>query len=96
MSGPSLIADELGDLRALIRTLRQREAELRRRIIEHRPNGLLEGERYRIELRTAQSRRFDPALLPEQIRSDPRYNRLKHSTTLRAKLRNDPAHQNIK
>ena len=96
MSGPSLIADELCDLRALIRTLKKREAELWHRVIEHRPNGPLEGERYRIELYNAQSRRFDPALLPEHIRSDPSYSRLKHGTPLRAKLRNDPAHQNRK
>tara|TARA_R110002124_G_scaffold210809_2_gene377243 strand:- start:82 stop:369 length:288 start_codon:yes stop_codon:yes gene_type:complete len=79
------IADELGDLRALIRTLKAREAELRRRIIEHRPNAPLEGARFSVTIKASSARRFCPALLPDHIRNDERYIKRKSTRYVIAK-----------
>lgn len=75
MSGTHLIADELGDLRALIRTLKLREAELRQRIIARRANSPLEGTRFVVTVRTSARHSFDPSLLPDHVLADPRFAR---------------------
>jgi hypothetical protein len=95
MEKTSLIADELGDLRALIKTLKTRESELRRRILDRRPNAPLEGARFTVRLRENRHSRFDAALLPASIRSDPLYHRTKTTTYVTA-LPVKRADQNMK
>ncbi len=85
MTAPCLIADELGDLRALIRTLRAREAVLRDRILSARPNAPLEGAGWVVTVRSATTRRFDPLTLPDAIREDPRYWKEKTTQTVLAR-----------
>jgi hypothetical protein len=79
-----------GDLRALIRTLKLREAELRQRMIAHRLNAPLEGAQYTVTLRSTERRVFDTALLPDSIRTDSRYISMKTTMTITAK-RQTPA-----
>lgn len=73
MTKPCLIADELGDIRALIRTLRSREAELRARILSARPNAPLQGSGWVVTVRKGTTRRIRTDALPDEIRRDPQY-----------------------
>lgn len=73
MSNLHLIADELGDIRALIRTLKAREEELRRRILDRRPNGDTSGARWTLSVRNGTRRSLDRTRLPPDILNDPRY-----------------------
>lgn len=85
MTGPNLIADELGAIRDLIRTLRGREQELRRRILTRRPNAPLEGAEWIVTVRSGTTRRFDSHALPEGIRSNPAYWKETPTQTVLAK-----------
>jgi hypothetical protein len=79
MNGINLIADELGDISALIRTPRAREAQLRLRILEHRPNAAVEGARSAADVPTAERQHIAVALLPDHICDDPHRNNLTHT-----------------
>ena len=85
MTKPNLIADEPGDIRALIRALRAREAVLRARILAARPNAPLEGADWVVTLRDSTSRRIDAAALPPAIQADPRYWREVRTRTVVAR-----------
>jgi hypothetical protein len=67
-------ADELAEIRAEIARLKLREAALKAAFLQ-RPQNLLTGRRYKVEIREEHSKVFDPALLPQAIRDDPRYLR---------------------
>ncbi len=73
MSNLHLIADELGDIRALIRTLKAREEELRRRVLDRRPNGDTSGARWALSVRHGNRRSLNRAALPPSILDDPKY-----------------------
>ena len=67
-------ADELADIRAEIARLKLREQRLRDGFILH-PGIGANGRWTRVEVTMTQKSRFDPALLPAVIRSDPAYFR---------------------
>lgn len=69
-------ADELAEIRAEIARLRLRETALKAAFLQH-PLNLLTGRWTRVEIREEHSRVFDPALLPPDIRADPRFCRAK-------------------
>ncbi|MEM9850881.1 MAG: hypothetical protein AAF761_02670 [Pseudomonadota bacterium] len=73
MTQAHLIADELGDLRTLIRTLKAREAELRRRVIDRRPNDVTAGTKWTLEVRHGTRKSLNRKALPQNILDDPRY-----------------------
>lgn len=65
-------ADELAELRAEIARLKAREAALRRQFLRQPDQGCL-GRWSRVEVVESRQQRFNPALLPPEIRNDPRY-----------------------
>ncbi|TNF22686.1 MAG: hypothetical protein EP318_02860 [Rhodobacteraceae bacterium] len=67
------LADALGDLRHRIKALKDEEAELRKAILDARPNGPVAGGAFSLNIRFQTRRRFDATLLPDHIRADPRY-----------------------
>ncbi len=69
-------ADELGHLRAEMKRLKAREAELRQEILE---TGDATGADYTVEIKTQERRTFDRTRLPQDIQDDPAY--WKTSTT---------------
>lgn len=75
MDGISIIADELGEVRAQIAALKAREAALRRRLIDHRPNGPVRGARFTVRVEERPEYTFDTALLPDSILADPAFCR---------------------
>lgn len=96
------MAEELGDLRARIRQLKQREAELRQAVLAARPNGPVRGRDWVVSVRLSTARRFDKALLPRTVRDDPAYYSTKQTATVltkpvegRAAARFDPAADDI-
>lgn len=89
MSNLHLIADELGDIRALIRTLKARERELRQRVIDRRPNDATSGARWQLQVRHGTRRAFNRKALPPDIQEDPRYWVEKPTQTLVCKLLDD-------
>lgn len=81
------LADQLGQVRAEIRALKAREAELRDRALRLRPNGPVEGAEYTLELRHGTRRSLDTKALPPEIRQDPRFWREAATTTVRVTAR---------
>ncbi|MEL7176289.1 MAG: hypothetical protein AAGK28_07175 [Pseudomonadota bacterium] len=67
------LADELGAIRAQMRRLKDREAVLRRALLDRRPNAPVAGTQYVVHVRHGTSRRFDRAALPNEILQNPRY-----------------------
>ncbi len=65
-------ADELAEIRAEIARLKAREAKLRT-IFLRQPDAQRQGRWARVEVVETCQKRFNPALLPEEIRRDPRY-----------------------
>lgn len=74
-------ADELGYIRAEIRRLKAREAELRAEILE---TGDASGTEYTIEIRTQERRTFDRSRLPQDIQDDPAYWKLSTSQIVKS------------
>jgi hypothetical protein len=66
------VADELAEVRAQIARLRAREASLRRALLAAGGGGQT-GRRARATVEEHGVMRFDPALLPEEVRRDPRF-----------------------
>jgi len=68
-------ADELAEVRSEIARLRLRERRLRAALLQA-PEAELQGRWTRVEVTRASRQAFDPTLLPEDVRSDPRYLRV--------------------
>lgn len=64
-------ADELELVRAEIKRLRAREAELRAAVLEE--GGAEPGQEWRVEIVEQRRRTLDRAALPREIGNDPRY-----------------------
>lgn len=75
-------ADELAEIRAEIARLKAREAALRSLFLSD-PAASHSGRWSRVEVVQSQERRFNPALLPDSIRQDPRYCDLRLVQTVR-------------
>jgi hypothetical protein len=75
-------ADELAEIRAEIARLKTREAALRAQFLRH-PKDQLLGRWTRVEVVENRQHRFNPALLPDAIRQDPRYCEEKLVQTVR-------------
>lgn len=69
------IVDELADVRADIARLRLRERQLRAALL-HATEANLQGRWHRAEVTRECRLILDPALLPAEVRNDPRYLRL--------------------
>ena len=82
MDTKQLIADELGDIRALIKTLKARESELRRRLIDRRPNQSVHGARFVVEVKTSTRRTIKLDALPDHIRRDDAYWNVRQTHTV--------------
>ncbi|WP_430464354.1 hypothetical protein [Tabrizicola sp.] len=65
-------ADELGEIRAEIARLKAREAALRAQFLRA-PQDKTLGRWTKVEVVETRQTRFNPALLPDEIRRDPRY-----------------------
>ncbi len=102
-----LPADELAIIRAEIKDLRHREAQLRAVFLENDSGETQLGSWHDVEIVTHQSRVFDPAALPDHIRNDPKHWRMLETRTVRicepqmpkppsAKIFNLRDHQNMK
>lgn len=76
------LADALGDVRAEIRSLRAREADLRQALIDARPNGPVSGHRFEVVVRENQRRVFDRDSLPGAILGDERFWMTRISSTV--------------
>lgn len=74
-------ADELAEIRLEMLRLRKREAVLRRQIL-HDPEAHTLGRWHRIEVEQHQTMVFDISLLPDKIRNDHRYLRVKQVFSL--------------
>ena len=66
-------ADELAKIRAEIARLKTREAALRAQFLRQ-PGVKAQGRWARVEVFETRQTRFNPALLPDEIRRDPRYH----------------------
>ena len=77
-----LPADELAEIRAEIARLKLREAALRA-VFLRAPQGQTTGRWNKVEVVETKERRFNPALLPDEIRQDPRFMEEKHVQTVR-------------
>ncbi|GAB4258767.1 MAG: hypothetical protein Kow0013_00880 [Pararhodobacter sp.] len=75
-------ADELARIRAEIARLRDREQELRKRLLAA-PEAARDGDWTRIKVSERVIRLFDHRLLPDAVRNDPRYWRERVVTELR-------------
>lgn len=75
-------ADELAEIRAEIARLKAREAALRAHFLRH-PKEQTLGRWTRVEVVETCQRRFNPALLPDAIRQDPRYLEERRVQTVR-------------
>lgn len=82
----TVLADALGDVRGQIASLKAREAELRRAILEAGPEEEVTGGRYTIEVRQSTDRSFDPTFLPVHLRDNPRYWKVRHCQTVVTRL----------
>lgn len=65
--------EELFEVRAEIRALRAREAELRAFFLENAAPDERVGPLHQVAIQTGRRRVFDPTHLPAPIREDPRY-----------------------
>lgn len=77
------IADELGHLRAEIKALKAREAELRDQLVAD--GGAPQGQDYQVEVVEQTRRSFDRKALPPEIADDPRYWKTSTSHVVRVK-----------
>lgn len=75
-------ADELAEIRAEIARLKAREATLRSRFLRA-PDKPAPGRWCRVEVEESRQSRFNPALLPDTIRNDPRYREERLVQTVR-------------
>lgn len=75
-------ADELAEIRAEIARLKSREAALRAQFLAD-PKDKLSGRWTRVEVEERQISRFNPALLPDKIRQDPRFHETRLVQTVR-------------
>ena len=73
-------ADELGHLRAEMKRLKAREAELREEILE---TGDATGVEFTIEIKEQERRTLDKDKLPQEILNDPYYYKTSVSRTVR-------------
>lgn len=74
----ALLVDRLGDLRRLIRDLRDEEEALRTALLDqaardHHPSNRMTGARFQAIVTNRTSRRFRRDLLPQAILDDPKY-----------------------
>lgn len=76
------LADELGDVRAEIRALRAREADLRQALIDAHPNGPVAGQRFEVVVREKARRVFDRDSLPGAILGDDRFWMIRTARTV--------------
>lgn len=67
-------ADELAEVRAEIDRLRQKEGQLSAALL-HASAADRQGRWTRVEVSRVLHEVFDPALLPDEVRQDPRYRR---------------------
>lgn len=81
------LADMLGQVREEIKALKDREAELRARILSRRANAPLEGAHFTVSVRRSTRRSFNAKALPPEIREDPRYWTETESQTVLVKPR---------
>ena len=79
------LADELGEVRKEIQTLKARADALRGRLLEARANGPVSGRSFQVTVRKSSSRRFDRKLLPDEIQNDPQYWRTVETVTVVSK-----------
>lgn len=70
---PHDLADALGAVRAEIKSLKAREADLRAALLAARWNGPVAGNRFAVTVRESTRRSIDMDTLPETIRHDPQY-----------------------
>jgi hypothetical protein len=75
-------ADELAEIRAEIARLKAREAALRAQFLRQ-PDAKAQGRWARVEVVETRQARFNPALLPDEIRRDPRYHEERVVQTVR-------------
>ncbi len=75
-------ADELAEIRGEIARLKAREAALRAHFLRHPDQGA-QGRWARVEVVENRSPRFNPLLLPDTIRNDPRFFEEKVVQTVR-------------
>lgn len=75
------LADELAEVREEIARLQQREARLRAAILAA-PAPLPPGRWSRVAVVETRIREFDPALLPQSLRDDPRFQRERQVITV--------------
>ena len=68
------VAGELADTRVQLARLQALEAQLRKTILDA-PAAVPAGRWARVKVVTTSARVLDPALLPETVRTDPRYQR---------------------
>lgn len=68
-------ADELAEIRAEIKALKERETALRTRILESDTPDVLMGVEHEVVVREQRSRVLDKSLLPEDIRENPAFYR---------------------
>lgn len=76
------LADELAEIRAEIARLKAREAALRAHFLRSPDQGA-QGRWTRIEVCEQHQTRFNPALLPDSILSDPRFREHRVVKTVR-------------
>ena len=88
---PQSLADALGDVRAEIKALKAREAELRQTLLAMRPNGPIEGARFDVTIRRCERRLIDKTRLPDFILHDDRYWKRSHTDTVVTRLRRAPS-----
>lgn len=81
------LIDELGAIRGQIRELKSREAELRRAILDLRPNGEVSAEHFSLRITEQTRKRFDPSFLPDHVRDDSRFWSVTQCKTLVTKPR---------
>lgn len=68
------VADALADMRVQLARLKALEAQLRKAIL-NAPAAVPAGRWARVKVVATTARAFDPALLSETVRTDPRYQR---------------------
>ncbi|KFE34164.1 hypothetical protein [Thioclava atlantica] len=83
-------ADELAHIRSEIARLRRREAELREAYLTQ-PDMPRLGRWSRVEIVTQSRQVLEPRLLPEAIRSDPAFHRMKVTRVLHTLPHSAPA-----